>query len=721
MRATLQMFFLPVLAAGALLFAASLAVDAAQASTQSQASTADGSAKSDQASSSQTSSSAPKIDGGVSGIVAPGSVLTIPVTGETSHAVRRHAINAPDNAFPPLTGEPSSNGLKILLPAQMDPGPYYFTLVDEKQTIIPGSIDVEPDKIKLIAVHPATAYRGDASKFDFDVVGENFSLDPRNDDVTIEGQGSIVKNYGKSQADCNGKEACLWVQNDRLLHIVGYRAERHQGVVNVGVRVGNVTAADQKPLVLARLSGTLVFILSAVITALLFWMVSAIVGTGLAKNKVGRRRLRLWQSFILDPETNSYSLSKFQLLIFSATFIFGYLYVLLSRWLVQWQFLLPDVPSTVAGLLGISGGTTVAAAGLTAARGSKGAGLQQPTGADLISTGGVVAPERFQFFVWTIVACGGFIALLVGQDPAKVSTFPDLPNGLLYVMGVSAAGYLGGKAARKPGPVLENIGVRKGTEDKPWPALVVQGQNLASDGRFFVDEQELGFASDEDKAKFPNLPKTLVSATPQMGAADTKFSTQLEIIIATSSIDVTQGDHTFRIVNRDGQFADISFSASQPSITAVYARDQPPAGGNGDAKTLPATDKVITVVIEGTGLAVGSQVDWRAPGASSFATQSPVAGGPGDGSQLWVSLVPGLRTDTPGALNVTTPKGFVASATVQVVKGPDGQSAVVTQPEVSPGASPTQPDAREGAPAPAQGASGATEPGATAPAEGPHP
>src|SRR5439155_13787303 len=105
-----------------------------------------------------------------------------------------------------------------------------------------------PEKIKLIAVHPATAYRGDSSKFDFDIVGENFSLNPDSDDVTIEGQGSIVKNRGRSQADCAGKDSCLWVQDQRLMHIVGYRAEHHQGIVNIGIRVGSVTAADQKQL-----------------------------------------------------------------------------------------------------------------------------------------------------------------------------------------------------------------------------------------------------------------------------------------------------------------------------------------------------------------------------------------------------------------------------------------------------------------------------------------
>ena len=710
---------LPVLVVSAL----SGSAQAAQPATQTQPPSA---AVTTQTNPPQISPNPLKINGGVSGIVTPGSIVTIPVTGDRSHSVYGYAVNDPQKRFTGHDDNPTGNGLKIKLPDQIDPGAYYFTLVDNKEIVIPGSIDVEPDKIRLVAVHPSTAFKGDASKFNFDIVGENFSRNPDNDDVTIEGQGSIVKHRATNQAACAAVADCLWVENERLMHIVGYSAEEYQGLVNIGIRVGNVTASDQKPLVLARRSGTVVFILAAGLSGLLFWIVKYIVGSGLANNMVGSRRLNLLQSFILDPQTNSYSLSKFQLLAFSATFIFGYLYVLLSRWLVQWQFTVPDVPSTIAGLLGISGGTTVASAGLTAARGSKGAGLQQPTGADLISTGGVVVAERFQFFVWTIVACGGFIALLVGQDPAKVSNFPDLPSGLLYIMGVSAAGYLGGKSARNPGPVLENAAAWKRVAETPWDTLIVQGQNLASNGRFFIDEKELGFPPDTDKAAATSLPDKLVKPTPQLGASDTNFCTRLDIIIADSSIDITHGDHTFRIVNPDGQFADITFG-ERPSITAVYGKDNPPSAADPNAKTLQATDQAVTVAIKGSGLVMSSHIDWKPPGAARFDSQSLAPGSPNDGTELWVSLVPGLRVDTTGIINVITPKGFVANASVKVVRGSDGPAPVSSPPQTQPprpnqSAAP-QPDlsgplAAAGAPAP--GPEGDVDPGAAAPAEGPH-
>lgn len=621
---------------------------------------------------------ATKVTGGVSGVVAPGATLLIPVSGYTSHAVTLHAVSAVGKNVDVLEGTPVDGGLSIKLPANLDVGSYFFTLGD-KDMVVPGSVMVAPASIKLISVYPSVAYQSDTNAFNFNIVGENFSENSLNDDVTIDGRGSIVKVHGASEADCQGKESCLWVENSRTMHLVGYRSESHQGIIKVGVRVGNVAGVDEKPLVLARHSGAFVFLASAAFTLGLFGLVYYIVAKGLSKNNSGRKRLPLLETFIFDPQTNSYSLSKFQLMMFSATFVFGYVYILLSRLLVQWQFSLPDVPMTIVGLLSVSGGTAIAATGLTSALGSKGAGLQHPTGADLISTGGVVVPERFQFFVWTIIACGGFTALLIGQDPAKLSNFPDLPTGLLYVMGVSAGGYLGGKATRKPGPIVEYVIIRQPKGNNPWPTLLVQGQNLASDGRILVDEIELGYPSDADEAMCKQLPAKLVTPTPQTGAADPTFSKQLSIIVVNSAVaaSLARGNHSFRIVNQDGQFAKVTFSAIQPTIASIYEQGTKAANGS---NTLRATDQAITAIIAGSGLDSDSQVTWRAPGQTEFAALSMVPGGPEDGTQLWVSMVPGGKTGPSGTVKVTTAAGVVVNGVVDVVQTSGGS----TPPPVAP-------------------------------------
>jgi hypothetical protein len=79
------------------------------------------------------------------------------------------------------------------------------------------------------------------------------------------------------------------------------------------------------------------------------------------------------------------------------------------------------------------------------ARGAKGAGPIQPSVADFVATGGLVAAERFQFFIWTLVGVFTFLFLVVFSDPANVSDLPRIPDGFLALMGVSSFGYLGGK------------------------------------------------------------------------------------------------------------------------------------------------------------------------------------------------------------------------------------------------------------------------------------
>ena len=658
---------------------------------------------------------------GVSGTVAPGAALTINAdfTNATTPNLVLHTVNGQDSDSQPLTGLISDDkkSMRVRLDPATKPGFYYLSLNDGP-TVVPGAINVQPDSVKLDAVHPATQYRGSKDRFDFDLVGDNFSPDPANDDVWIAGQGSIIVSRGNREQCLKKTEAelpCLWIQDSHLMHVAGYKPETHQGPVMISARVGSVSSKDERQIILAQISEPGIVIASIVATAVLFWIVAIVVSSGLKGNRAGNRALNLLQSFILDPQTNSYSLSKFQLMMFSATFIFGYVYVFLSRWLVQWQFTLPDVPSTIAGLLGISAGTTVASAGLTSSRGAKGGGLQYPTGADLITSGGVVIPERFQFFVWTIVACGGFVALLIGQDPAKVNDFPTIPQGLLYIMGVSAAGYLGGKATRSPGPVIQDLSV-----DFPdnLTVLIVQGQNLSSEGSFYIDGVELPIVPESQRE--PNAPKNLLKATPQTGSSDAHFSAELRItILKFSDVNLTTGEHRFRIVNKDGQFAEVPFTADRPRIMSVIP-DEGAAPDMSSASKVIRTDTAVTpVLVMGKGLKPGSQVTWRNPATAEPVVLKVTPGTPAD-SVLRTSLVPGSAGS--GCLTVTTPTGFAATTMVDVVATmpaatmPAAASSGKPEPVTAPAPAAT---ASNASPAPGPMAEG--QPGAEAPAAGPSP
>ena len=162
----------------------------------------------------QTPAAAVKVTGAVAGVQAPGAALTLPITGKIS-SVQIHSATNPqmDANLAPIPGTATESGFKILLPAKLDAGPYYFSFGDNPPTTIPGSIDVEPDKIQLTSVYPTTAYK-QIKKIDFDLIGENFSLNPESDDVTIQGQGSIVNDVNKKRdkKNCSADQACLWVE-----------------------------------------------------------------------------------------------------------------------------------------------------------------------------------------------------------------------------------------------------------------------------------------------------------------------------------------------------------------------------------------------------------------------------------------------------------------------------------------------------------------------------
>src|SRR5262249_46226339 len=163
----------------------------------------------------------------------------------------------------------------------------------------------------------------------FEVIGDGFSTDPINDHVLVEGQGDIISDRGTSADDCRSpskKKPCLWVENPQKMHVVGYKGEPYQGPVNLSVRVGDTTSSTKQSLVLARMSPSGVLIVAVAIFVLLCFLIYRLVSSGVDEHLIDGKKLPPWAAFFLDRQTNSYSLSKFQLFLFAFVFIFGYLY-----------------------------------------------------------------------------------------------------------------------------------------------------------------------------------------------------------------------------------------------------------------------------------------------------------------------------------------------------------------------------------------------------------
>jgi len=168
--------------------------------------------------------------------------------------------------------------------------------------------------------------------------------------------------------------------------------------------------------------------------------------------------LSVWQIIFLDPETDTYSLSKLQFYFWTFAATFGYVYLAISRLFVQGERW-PDIPDGLPAVIALGAGTAVGAQIVQNTKGPKGAGSDKPNLGDFVTSGGVAAPERVQMLVWTIIGVGVFVYAVLQHGPEEIQALDPVPSGLLYMMGLSSLGYLGGKLARSAGPVINEISI----------------------------------------------------------------------------------------------------------------------------------------------------------------------------------------------------------------------------------------------------------------------
>lgn len=272
--------------------------------------------------------------------------------------------------------------------------------------------------------------------------------------------------------------------------------------------------------------------------------------------RVAGRDYNVLAALFLDPETDTFSLSKFQFYVWTVAVVFGYVYLTVARSLVQGVFEFANIPANVPGIVFISATTAVAAQGVTSSRGPKGAGSIHPSFADLVTTGGQVAPERFQFFVWTCIGVIAFIFMVVMHDPASITELPAVPKDFLYLMGLSSFGYLGGKMARKPGPIIDDIRASFSSL-----VLEIQGRNLSKDASFQIDGKPVTLQMIQDD-RDPGLDLTSSGSPPGIrilepetkGATD-GYAKLLELKILEPHTEWFSKECQLTIINPDGQKA----------------------------------------------------------------------------------------------------------------------------------------------------------------------
>ena len=551
-----------------------------------------------------------------------------------------------------LEGQMTADGkwISAVIPRDVGPGRYLVSLQikDKAALSVPGHLEVRSAEVKILGAEPLIAYE-DKGVYDITLSGQNFS------GVATDNRIEMQDRHPSALSLCNQDENEAKVGPPCLEGVeVPSGSEGSQlnlrlrpgegGVVQLRVRVGDSVSLPKK-VTLAKISGSYIKLWSALtvllLMAALLWLFWKSIGP---RGPSGRKRNPL-AAFLLDEQTSSYSLSRFQLLVWTTVIVFGYVYLYLSKQLVQAVPGLPPIPDGLPALLGLSVGTAVLAVGATLARGSKGAGPIEPGPADLISVGGVIAPERVQFLIWTLVAAAGFLGIVLDSEPTTISVLPEVPASMLYLMGVSSAGYLGGKIMRNPGPVIRTV------EANPagWKAakvedllLRIQGDNLDKNATFRIDDKPL--------EKWQYDVASPISQDPATAASG--LCKQLDLIVHEAEMYKVpmEGNkpHQLSITNSDGQSAAAPFPSDMMIISTATIID----GGK-------------SIEVKGKNFAKDTSAEWIVDGKEPLSIATGTDGVKfQEPTKLAVKLPQPVSSGTKGILRLSSPVGLKAEVTV---------------------------------------------------------
>ncbi|HKV06571.1 MAG TPA: hypothetical protein VJ725_00440 [Thermoanaerobaculia bacterium] len=325
---------------------------------------------------------------------------------------------------------------------------------------------------------------------------------------------------------------------------------------NLKIRVGT-QESEPVNMRLSRISRDAPIRLSLLLGLLVF---AAVVVLGGRRNSqtIGRKNYGLISRIFIDAETETYSLSKFQFFLWTLVAVLAYLYLAISTWLVQGKLDFLEVPKGLPAIVLISAATTAIAQWTQSTKGPKGAGGLYPTMSDFVSVGGVVVPERFQFFLWTLLGAGIFLFLSFLRDPGTISELPEVPPGFLELMGISSIGYLGGKLARKPGPVIDQISPADRTV-AGFLILTLTGRCLSTAATFRIRSVQNGQETTPEE-----IPANFVTVTPKKPEEPGMDPTlvkelELKIQLPNPTPAWANGKAELTLVNPDGQFATLTF------------------------------------------------------------------------------------------------------------------------------------------------------------------
>ena len=226
------------------------------------------------------------------------------------------------------------------------------------------------------------------------------------------------------------------------------------------------------------------------------WVATALVLAGfLLAYRRATGSWRLWRLAV--GRDGRYSTSLFQGLAWTVVVLASYLAIWFARLHLGATGAIGPVPESVLAAMGLSLGTTAAAAGITSRRVRSRSEQRDPADADDLALRQLVCDDsgrpnlaKAQLMAWTVVALGIYAVTAVATvvrtaGAASLDGLPPLPDiepTLLILMGIGQGAYLAVKAASAPEVAIGADATGGPTAASPLATALAAVEPVVSDG-----------------------------------------------------------------------------------------------------------------------------------------------------------------------------------------------------------------------------------------------
>ncbi len=281
---------------------------------------------------------------------------------------------------------------------------------------------------------------------------------------------------------------------------------------------------------ISPLNASLVLVVSFVVVVVIIYVAHKLV--------IRTRDTRLFD--IIRDDDWYPSLALFQFVMWTSIIGFLFLGIYLMRVFAGVLSFPPTIPTNILTLLGISVGVPIVSGCVSSIKYTTDTPKKRPLTlkpySSMLEENDKPTLTRFQMFMWTWIGIIIYLALFIAMITAPGAlqavqnlSLPDIDPTLVALMGLSQAGYIGGKAVATLAVELNEISPTKGRVGQPISLLGSGFGSKASEGAvWFGDTHVLGSAVD-------NWTSSRVDLKVPAGVAEGSLEVKVVVGSSTSS------------------------------------------------------------------------------------------------------------------------------------------------------------------------------------------